>query len=188
MYSRGERFVRSRECNFCVYFPGCTATREIDPKMTWAHSHTKCYQFYMVSVYPNGHSHTKCYQCNMVSVHANGQSHTKCYQCNMVSVHPNGQSHTKCCQCNMLSVHPNAYSHTKSSNAVWRRYTQAIIHTLNPTKGPFYWHGIILIPAWISNYIHYKVWVKLLLHSRTSTVQPWKLGTDKKYQPTICDY
>ena len=23
---------------------------------------------------------------------------------------------------------------------------------------PFYLHGLILIPAWISNYIHYKVW------------------------------
>ena len=24
--------------------------------------------------------------------------------------------------------------------------------------GPFYQHSLILIPAWISNYIHYKVW------------------------------
>ena len=24
--------------------------------------------------------------------------------------------------------------------------------------GPFYWHGLTLIPAWISNYIHYQVW------------------------------
>ena len=24
--------------------------------------------------------------------------------------------------------------------------------------GPFYWHSLTLIPAWISNYIHYKVW------------------------------
>ena len=24
--------------------------------------------------------------------------------------------------------------------------------------GPFYQHGLTLIPAWISNYIHYKVW------------------------------
>ena len=23
---------------------------------------------------------------------------------------------------------------------------------------PFYWHGLTLIPAWISNYIHYKLW------------------------------
>ena len=24
--------------------------------------------------------------------------------------------------------------------------------------GPFYYHGLTLIPAWISNYIHYNVW------------------------------
>ena len=27
-----------------------------------------------------------------------------------------------------------------------------------PTRTPFYWHGLTLIPACISNYIHYKVW------------------------------
>ena len=27
-----------------------------------------------------------------------------------------------------------------------------------PASGPFYQHGFTLIPAWISNYIHYKVW------------------------------
>ena len=26
------------------------------------------------------------------------------------------------------------------------------------TCGPFYLHGLTLIPAWISNHIHYKVW------------------------------
>ena len=26
------------------------------------------------------------------------------------------------------------------------------------TSSPFYEHGLTLIPAWISNYIHYKVW------------------------------
>ena len=26
------------------------------------------------------------------------------------------------------------------------------------SRGLFYWHGLTLIPAWISNYIHYKVW------------------------------
>ena len=24
--------------------------------------------------------------------------------------------------------------------------------------GPFYWHGLILMPAWISNYIRHNVW------------------------------
>ena len=26
------------------------------------------------------------------------------------------------------------------------------------SRAPFYWHGLTLIPTWISNYIHYKVW------------------------------
>ena len=26
------------------------------------------------------------------------------------------------------------------------------------TSGPFYLHGLTLIPAWISNYTHYNVW------------------------------
>ena len=30
----------------------------------------------------------------------------------------------------------------------WKKYTW----------GPFYQHGLTLIPAWISDYIHYKVW------------------------------
>ena len=24
--------------------------------------------------------------------------------------------------------------------------------------GPFYWHGLILILAWLNEYIHYNVW------------------------------
>ena len=27
-----------------------------------------------------------------------------------------------------------------------------------PAFGRFYLHGLTLIPAWISNYIHYKLW------------------------------
>ena len=33
------------------------------------------------------------------------------------------------------------------------------------TGGPFYYYGLTLIPAWISNYIHYKMWDELLIHS-----------------------
>ena len=29
------------------------------------------------------------------------------------------------------------------------------------TGGPFYLHDLALIPAWISNYIHYKVWYEI---------------------------
>ena len=26
------------------------------------------------------------------------------------------------------------------------------------TRGPFYWHGLILTQTWISNYLHHGVW------------------------------
>ena len=38
------------------------------------------------------------------------------------------------------------------------------------TSGPFCQHGLTLILAWISNYIHYKVWYKLRVHSQTLMV------------------
>ena len=34
--------------------------------------------------------------------------------------------------------------------------------TFRETSGPFYWHGLTLILAWISNYIHYKVWNEII--------------------------
>ena len=33
-----------------------------------------------------------------------------------------------------------------------------ILSWVTESCGPFYEHGLILIPAWISNYIHHKVW------------------------------
>ena len=46
MYSIDERFQRSREDYFCVYFPSCEATREINTKITleWAQKQTKLKQ------------------------------------------------------------------------------------------------------------------------------------------------
>ena len=35
---------------------------------------------------------------------------------------------------------------------------------LYPSCGPFYLHGLTLIPAWISNYILYKVWNEITLN------------------------
>ena len=32
----------------------------------------------------------------------------------------------------------------------------------NHTRGPFYEHSLTLIPEWISNYIHYKVWYEII--------------------------
>ena len=37
------------------------------------------------------------------------------------------------------------------------KYHCAVRHHDEPC-GPFYWQGLTLIPAWISDYIHYKMW------------------------------
>ena len=39
-------------------------------------------------------------------------------------------------------------------------YVDAIVIEIESmfSWGPFYKHGLTLIPAWISNYIHYNVW------------------------------
>ena len=42
------------------------------------------------------------------------------------------------------------------------------------SRGPFNLHGLTLIPASISNYIHYKVWDEITYPFQTSTVQPLK--------------
>ena len=39
---------------------------------------------------------------------------------------------------------------------------------------PFYYHGLTLIPAWISNYTHYNVWDKItypFLNFNSETVE-----------------
>ena len=45
------------------------------------------------------------------------------------------------------------------------------------TSGPFYKHGLILIPAWTSNYIHYKMWDAItypLLNFNGATVEVYE--------------
>ena len=37
-------------------------------------------------------------------------------------------------------------------------YLMTAIHSSWSFSGPFYWHGLTLIPAWITNCIHDKVW------------------------------
>ena len=49
-----------------------------------------------------------------------------------------------------------------------------------PSRGPFYWKGLTLIPPWIINNIHYKVWDVtthpfLNFNSCTVEVKEWKL-------------
>ena len=46
------------------------------------------------------------------------------------------------------------------------------------SSGPFYLQGLTLIPAWISNYIHYKMWGEItypFLNFNGATVL--KIGT-----------
>ena len=42
------------------------------------------------------------------------------------------------------------------------------------TCGPFYLHGLTLISAWMSNYIHYKLWDEITYPILYLTVQPLK--------------
>ena len=53
--------------------------------------------------------------------------------------HCNGQRHAK----TTAQRHPNVHTPSQALTCCW---------------SPFYKHGLTLIPAWISNYIHYKVW------------------------------
>ena len=41
---------------------------------------------------------------------------------------------------------------------------------------PFYLHGLALMKSWLSNYIHYKMGMKLFIYSQFSTVEPMKFG------------
>ena len=43
--------------------------------------------------------------------------------------------------------------------------TVSIIMIFISPGGIYFLYGLTLIPAWISNYIQYKVWDKLLIHS-----------------------
>ena len=43
-------------------------------------------------------------------------------------------------------------------------------------QGPFYWYGLTLNPAWISNHVPNKVWGELLIRSQNSTVSPLQFG------------
>ena len=46
-------------------------------------------------------------------------------------------------------------------------------HTLLVNSWDFYQHGLTLIPAWISDYIHYNVWHEFIIHTQTSFVGLW---------------
>ena len=42
--------------------------------------------------------------------------------------------------------------------------------------GPFYHHGLTLIPSWISYHLPSKIWMKLLIHTETLMVASLKFG------------
>ena len=45
--------------------------------------------------------------------------------------------------------------------------------------GPFYWNGLTLIPVWISNHIHYRLWDAITYPSSNFS------GMDKDIHPTL---
>ena len=45
---------------------------------------------------------------------------------------------------------------------------------IRSVRGPFYYDRLTLILVWISNYIHYKVWGGIIIHSSF-----WSLGMDR---------
>ena len=67
---------------------------------------------------------------------------------------------TVICLCNYIPcrVHHTviAYEFLPYYISLWSQW-QALRHMKYPS-GPFYKHGLTLIPAWISNYIYHKVW------------------------------
>ena len=56
----------------------------------------------------------------------------------------------------------------------WFYYSHAIYRRVSYIEicfqWPFYWHGLTLIPAWISIYLHYKVWDEITYPSHESTI------------------
>ena len=75
------------------------------------------------------------------------------------------------------------WRHCNISFFFFNVYTSAFLrtcsytHRLSPChQRPLLLNNWTLIPAWISNHIASKVWMKLLIHSQTSTVAPLKFG------------
>ena len=64
-------------------------------------------------------------------------------------------------------------------------------HMWMSTPGaPFIYHGLTIIPTWISNYIHHKGWDELT-HSKLQRLHRWSLGTEKQFHSKLywaCDY
>ena len=83
-------------------------------------------------------------------------------------------------------VYENTFYHKRLFKSSWWRCVMAFqchlsFRSLWKTTpgGPFYKHGLTLIPAWISNYINYKVWDKITYPPSNFNVQPLKLRNGK---------
>ena len=50
------------------------------------------------------------------------------------------------------------------------------LNTSNMLAGTFYYHSLTFVPAWISNYIHYKVRGEIIYPFQR--LQSWNLGMD----------
>ena len=83
------------------------------------------------------------------------------------------------------------------SDLCMRRGTYVITYLLSAIIGkpwgPFYTHGLMVIPAWICNHMAIKCRMKLLIHSKTSTPKfkwqhHWNLGIGKWFDPTLYDW
>ena len=61
----------------------------------------------------------------------------------------------------------------KNLTILKKRYTDTA------ARGPFYTHGLTLIPAWKSNHIPSKVWEEITHPFLTSTVAPLMFRMDK---------
>ena len=73
----------------------------------------------------------------------------------------------------------------------WWRTTTSYLISSSPW-GRFYKHGLTLIPAWISNYIHYKVWDEIIYpflncNGATVEVEEW-ISNFIPHFTGACDY
>ena len=57
----------------------------------------------------------------------------------------------------IFTARPFCKDNTVDCNMKLHVETTRIDHR-SDSRAPFYYHGLTLIPAWINNYIHYKVW------------------------------
>ena len=75
--------------------------------------------------------------------------------------------------CSLVS---NVFS-KKYSLCYLMQYEVKLTYRTPDAIDPFYWHGLTLIPAWINNYTHYKVWDEITYpfpNFNGGTVEVWE--------------